>query len=988
MKLSDIDTAFQTLDHNNYLSSQRDWYENCRRVAVAVDENICRRPLLIQYTNHDLGHLLEVIKIAGRMTASLSTPLNSSELYIFAMAALLHDIGMYCMMPKVLKNHGIELKNTSWEEAEKLRPVHELLTVDMIKGYFTEPSVFPNLELPPLFRGEIMKVAKAHRRDHWKDLDEEAFVDNGDRVRLKFLGTLLNIADEFHKSANRVNFEDFKRLALPLKSKIYWLSHYMVRTIVIEKNGAITMVYLIPKDFEDATEFLVHGVEGQLNKKIDDFRSLHVPEGITLVFKDKRQIEIDSAPLIVKPDPGEWQALLESFKAVVGEQSVEPPPAAKEPVGLFVDAESTTIEFLKRGITNQVMTAEQFAPSITRYAKRFGDPKSCRIYGHWSRNQKAQQYNEYGLQPVERNEQSAEDQITTDIKKCIEAKEAKTVIIVTGKDKYSEVLSTARTSSDCRTVYLPVDTESTKASSTVASESAGLYDALGIHDVKSTPMDRNEWNKKLQSWAIWLNNFRFEQGYRWFSFSKLRDLAQQQIDHDVDPRQEIDILLGEGILQHRKDREGRAIFVLNDANAAVIGTQNAQRDIIWALFNLSGDSENEINTEALRSELRGYRLDKSGFDTQGWLKLLESERILKMGSDTVTLNFGHPVVVLESKASELTALTLLVERETQAARNTRGAKKDKSPTQINLESILSDTFIGNDAGRIIGLAKNLKMFRQISNNSDPGALPVLDYFNGPVQCCNDIGSLLIKVVATTLRKQGKQPGKPASLNLEKIAETLSEHRVFGRRDDEYHKWIRMLVDIEVLKALDDTDNQLILDENSVLVAQALYTDALAMKLIQRSGAGNKPVLEFELAKSIRAPRKIVFEAIHAGRHHGLFWTAKRKKGEPVRLLLNPKHAITQQTRELYDRTADAILGYLSDPAIASQGATFWQLHRALDFLPAEWDRSFWINELADQVKILRQKVTIGDKQKTLFTAKSPDSPPAAQKQRALLRKAA
>ncbi len=950
-----IDAPIAKIDRENKLLE--DWRDEIRRVAAAVDKNIHHGGIFFShYTSHDLDHSCRVIDNLSQMTASLTTPLNKSEIYILCQSAIVHDIGMQCGIQQVLEKYGITLKNTSWEEVEKLRPAHERLSVEMIKGYFNEPQAFVDLGMTSRLADEIMQVAQAHRGNHWQKLLKTVLVEKGEQVRLQFLGALLNCADEFDKSADRVNIEHLKRMNLTASSKAHWFSHYLVRTIDIDRNGGITIAYKIPVDYEEITSLLVDAIERKLRDKVEELENVLCEEGVHLFFR-KPQIRPD--PIAIRKELGEDQLprLMKELIPLLTPQPPAPPQPPNEQVSMYVDLEGIKLELRKRGVPKEKTTAFQIAPSLVEYARQLGNPITRCLYGRWARNPEAQDYRKQGFELIERSATTCESQVTADLKERLTTDKANTIIIFTGRDLYSEALALAMQSGK-RVVFVPVDSEQTKVSCTAASQTRNFCSVLHLENVAFSPQP---WNAKLQTWAICLTNFRLEQGLRWLAFSKLHDLVLTQGGVNTNPQEEINTLIGEELLRRQTLEKGGSIFVLNEEHPVVVATQNAQRAFIRALLKLCARSQEAVTWDSLSRELSNYRLDNSGLDTQGWLEVLANERIVQRHGDRFDLNLNHPLVALEQVGQALATITALVTREEDRAHQAR-AENHATLTREKLNSLLSQTFVGHEAEVMLVRAEGLAMFRQETNPTLNTPLK-LNHFSGVVQRCEQIMTTLIKLLASALRQQRKSPHAPPSLDQKAIFEALRGHSLFGRSEDEYRTWIRMLLDVGILRKVEA--NSFTLDRISALVAQTLHTEALVMALIHQHEAGQEWVLEQQLAQSIRAANVAVFAAIHAGRHCGLIYAAKRQKGEPVRLQLNQHHPVAQQTLTVWRLVSDAAAEFLRDPLHTS--ATFWQLHRALNFLPTDWDRQFWIDELANRDVISRQEQKINADTKTIFT---------------------
>jgi len=951
-----VDEAIAKFDSQNILPE--DWRDEIRRVASTLDENIFHGGVLLpHYTNHDLDHSCQVIGIASQMVAPIQNSFNKSEIYIFIMAALLHDIGMQCRLPHVLKKYDISLNTGSWQEAEQLRPVHELIGVDMIEGHFNDRQSFVDLGMTKTtLVNEIMQVVKAHRGEHWKEMKKTVMVERGEQVRLRFLGTLLNCADEFHKSSDRVNLEYLKRMNLPRSSKVHFFSHYLVRTIDINQDGGITIAYRIPaRVSNDILDFLVGSIETKLRDKVKEFERGFFEEHITLVFLEP-EISID--PTAGRSELGE-KSLEEMVREIVVSLSQQttiqagPPAINGEPVTMYIDLDGIAVELRKRGAPSNKLAALQFAPCLVEYARRFGNPTVRRVYGRWARNPETQDYRAQGFETVQRSTTACESQITADLRARLSADEANTLIIFTGRDRYNEAISLVRGAGK-QVVFVPVDTEQTRTSGTAASQKGELCEVLGIENTVVSPQ---AWNAKLQSWAIWLSNYRFEQGFRYFGYKKLADFALQQLGGTVDVQSEVDALVGENLLERQVNERGGTIFVLNDVHPIVTAARDTQRAIIRSLLKLCAECEKPTSLEDLHRQLKNYRIDTTGHDFNGWLTTLANERIVAINGETLSLNLDHPLVALEQNGPGLAAIVLLVTREEHLIRSSR--KESNAPLTLErLRTLLSNTSLNGKADVLLEHAKRLAMFHQ-GANSTQGAHIELNRHSGLVHHCNQVITLLVKLLDGKLRQQRKSSTAEPSLDDKMIFEVFRAHSAFGRSTEEYSAWIKVLVDIGAANRVSATS--IALNSASIVVAQTLYTDSLVMNLFHQHQAGHESVPEFQLAKSIYAPHKAAFEAIHAGRHCRLFHVIRRKNDGPVQLRLNEEHSIAEIVLATWRQVGDTASEFLRDPMHTT--ASFSQLHDAISFLPTDWDRHFWINHLVHQGVLVRQQSENG---KTLF----------------------
>lgn len=152
------------------------------------------------YTDHSIKHTLEVFDLASQILVDDELDnLSEDEIYILAMASLLHDIGM-CIPPIAIIELFKEIHFKGQEEGqiiteEQIRDVHHELSYHFILKEW-ELLKIPNLK----YAEAIAIVSKGHRKVQLDNIDEykpRFFVKNGRGfVCLPYLACILRIADE------------------------------------------------------------------------------------------------------------------------------------------------------------------------------------------------------------------------------------------------------------------------------------------------------------------------------------------------------------------------------------------------------------------------------------------------------------------------------------------------------------------------------------------------------------------------------------------------------------------------------------------------------------------------------------------------------------------------------------------------------------------------------------------------------------------------
>jgi molecular chaperone HtpG len=186
----------------------------------------------LTYTDHSLNHTEEVFKIISNVLNEHEISiLSDKELYVLAMAALLHDIGMCIPEEKIVDIEENNLytihkqKHPDKSKEDLIRDLHHELSYEFIKKEFI------NLKIPNEFYAEaIALVARAHRKVELIDSDiykPKFFLENGrEFVCLPYLGAILRLSDELDITNSRTPTL-LTKYYLPEqeRSKLEWEKH-------------------------------------------------------------------------------------------------------------------------------------------------------------------------------------------------------------------------------------------------------------------------------------------------------------------------------------------------------------------------------------------------------------------------------------------------------------------------------------------------------------------------------------------------------------------------------------------------------------------------------------------------------------------------------------------------------------------------------------------------------------------------------------------
>lgn len=150
------------------------------------------------YTDHSIKHTKEVFTLAANLMSNEEIEnLNEDEIYVLAMACLLHDIGMCIPKDKLLKISKQRFDNMVGEEinADYIRNIHHELSYDFI---LEEYKVLNIKDIK--YAKAIALVAMGHRKVPLDDHDRyptKCFVKNGrEFVCLPYLASVVRFADE------------------------------------------------------------------------------------------------------------------------------------------------------------------------------------------------------------------------------------------------------------------------------------------------------------------------------------------------------------------------------------------------------------------------------------------------------------------------------------------------------------------------------------------------------------------------------------------------------------------------------------------------------------------------------------------------------------------------------------------------------------------------------------------------------------------------
>lgn len=163
-----------------------------------------------EYTDHSAAHSERVFGYcADLLSEEAISALNTSELYILAMACFLHDIGM-CVPEKQLEKYKehheyLELskKNDDFDYSNFLRNIHHEVSKDFIETEWYDLKI-----IDQKYAKAIALVSLGHRKVDLLNngiYEPRTYLDDSnDFVCLPYLASILRLADELEMSTARI----------------------------------------------------------------------------------------------------------------------------------------------------------------------------------------------------------------------------------------------------------------------------------------------------------------------------------------------------------------------------------------------------------------------------------------------------------------------------------------------------------------------------------------------------------------------------------------------------------------------------------------------------------------------------------------------------------------------------------------------------------------------------------------------------------------
>lgn len=272
--------------------------------------NILNNNVLKHYTKHDIEHSDRIVQIIGKLlgipdTTSQEYLLGSDELFILALAAILHDIGM-----QLPSEHGLVKDTLSVQDLEQIRLNHGHVSAQVIRRSVLSKDVH---ELG-LTRAEINEytpyigqICENHQSssEFNKDEVEKISSDKGEIIRLGMLTCMLRLSDELDCDHRRVDLQKLNDYAIPIQSKLHWYACQYVDCVVIS-NGYIEIHASWPSDLTPPEiNYLGNMVLLKIKEEFTGVQSILWKNGIKLTLGEeviKKKTDLTYAKPQLPPD--------------------------------------------------------------------------------------------------------------------------------------------------------------------------------------------------------------------------------------------------------------------------------------------------------------------------------------------------------------------------------------------------------------------------------------------------------------------------------------------------------------------------------------------------------------------------------------------------------------------------------------------------------------------------------------------------------------
>lgn len=176
------------------------------RDCVAVSQRMLSRyeNYFPDFTDHTVLHTLDILDLCNRLMGEQLKALSAKDLYVLAMGALFHDVGMGVSAADFEEFRavlGFPEPEDDMARAWAVRDYHQELSGLYLKKYWRM------LDLPnEQYARAVIQVCRGHRKTDLMNQEEypaKFEVEPGETVYLPYLAALLCLADELDVAADR-----------------------------------------------------------------------------------------------------------------------------------------------------------------------------------------------------------------------------------------------------------------------------------------------------------------------------------------------------------------------------------------------------------------------------------------------------------------------------------------------------------------------------------------------------------------------------------------------------------------------------------------------------------------------------------------------------------------------------------------------------------------------------------------------------------------
>lgn len=267
------------------------------------------------YTHHDTRHSRSIIRHLEEWLRHASVDFNDAELFILLGAVYLHDIGMQCTDPQLLRDVAKipdEELNAPFDEgvSEEIRKAHSQLSAEMIQQAIggVDPQLTGLAALAQILPDEyhaIALIAEGHASNIPDRAKTDKYVALPIPVRLQLLQYLLRIGDALDATKTRLDRPYFTSgrwtMARPT-TKYHMLKHHYVANITVSKGGEFTFVYTIPDNEQEHYELIRTCAESPLQRHLHKRRDYFQKHGIP--YMGVRSNRVPGPDSLFKMDEG------------------------------------------------------------------------------------------------------------------------------------------------------------------------------------------------------------------------------------------------------------------------------------------------------------------------------------------------------------------------------------------------------------------------------------------------------------------------------------------------------------------------------------------------------------------------------------------------------------------------------------------------------------------------------------------------------------